>query len=77
MLSSSQAVKFKINQIILKRTQYLKEQYVSRCVDEMDTKTLYHLSSDLLLAQLDDMTLEELTQRINEHGWEDLLEEEE
>ena len=46
-------------------------------MDEMDTKTLYHLSSDLLLAQLDDMTLEELTQRINEHGWEDLLEEEE
>ena len=56
-------------------TTYLKEKYVERCVEGMDMKTLHQTASDLLLSEIEDVTLGGIIDKIREFGWEDLLQE--
>ena len=53
------------------------ELYAERCLEDMDTKTLVQVASNMMLAELQETDFKEIVKNIKDLGWEDLLEEEE
>ena len=52
------------------------ELYVERYLEDMDTKTLEQVASNMMMAELQETDFKEIVKNIKDYGWEDLLEEE-
>ena len=51
------------------------ELYVERYLEDMDTKTLEQVASNMMMTELQETDFKEIVKNIKNYGWEDLLEE--